>query len=359
LKNLNPLKILLFVFLFIIGFSVGYVATKGISNLSQKDSSLPKVNDTASKSSDEVPNPNIQVSGTENAPGTITPISANMVNILFLGMGGAGHDGGGLTDSITLASIDYVKKSINLIALPRDLWYGNQKINAAYATGANSLKFAVGQITGLNVNYFIAIDFGHFVSGVETLGGIDIENPKTWNDNFYPVVGKEQELCGFTPEYNAEINQKYKGFELEKLFICRYEQLHFEKGSIHLDGATALKYMRSRHSAEYGSDFARGERAQTVLIAIGKKLIENKLTNPNDATFKKLAGVVTSDIALTKVPEILKTLGDVGSYPVVHTYLTDQNVLTAATGPAGAYILVPKAGSGNFEAVRTFIQNSK
>ncbi len=163
-------------------------------------------------------------------------------------------------------------------------------------------------------------------------------------------------MCGFTPEYNAEINQKYKGFELEKQFTCRYEQLHFEKGAIHLGGATALKYIRSRHSAQYGSDFARGERAQAVLAAIAKKLIAENLVDPKNSVLKKLTASVSSDITLAAVPEIVKTLGNISAYKITRTNLTDQNVLVGGTGPGGAYILVPKAGTDEFQAVRELIR---
>lgn len=353
MKNNKGFRILIIIGLFLVGFVAGFVIT---TNLPKKAVSSPTPIPPAIVI-DEIPNPNIQVGEGGEAVKTITPVSENSIGILFLGMGGAGHEGGGLTDSITLANINYATKVINLIAIPRDLWYSGQKINNAYLLDkGKTVKFNVGQITGLSTDYFIAVDFNNFISGINSLGGVDVDNPVTWNDYFYPIKGREQELCGFIPEYNAEINQKYKGFELEKLFTCRYEQLHFDQGPVHLSGETALKYIRSRHSSEYGSDFARGQRAQAVLIAIGKKLIQNKLIDPGNSSFKKLAGLVSSDITLTKVPEILQTIGEISSYKIIHTYLTDQNVLTSATGPNGAFILIPKAGTTNFDEVRNFIR---
>jgi len=304
-------------------------------------------------SNEETIDPNIRVEASSPSADLITPISKNMINIVFLGKGGAGHEGGGLTDSVTLASFNYIKKELNLIAIPRDLWYGNRKINAVYSIeGSSGIKNNLGQITGLKVNYFLAVDFDNFISAIDTLAGIEVDNPKTWEDNFYPVKGKEQDLCGFTPEQNAELNQKYKGFALEKQYVCRYEPLHFDQGVIHLDGPTALKYIRSRHSAQYGSDFARGERAQAVLIGIAKKLLRQNLLEPNNTVFKKLVSSVSSDISSATVTEILKTLGNLSGYSVKHTNLTDQNVLVGAGGPGGAYILVPKAGTDDFTAVR-------
>lgn len=315
---------------------------------------------TAASIQDEIPNPNIQASAGSKIQNTITPDSKNSINVVLTGSGGAGHDGGNLTDSITLANINYENRVMKLIAIPRDLWVSGMKINLVYSKdGANQFKYLIGQVTGINVNYFINIDFGNFINTIDTLGGIDINVPITWDDFFYPIKGAENELCEISPEQNALFNQKYSGFELEKQYTCRYEHLHFDKGQLHLDGEGALKYIRSRHSSQYGSDFARGERAQEVLLGISKKIIEKSLLDANNSTLKKFASSVATDIKLANLPDALKLLGDLSSYKIVHINLTDKNVLVSGTSPAKAYILVPKAGLENFADVRSFIQNLK
>src|SRR5207302_4958820 len=55
------------------------------------------------------------------------------INILLLGIGGPGHDGPDLTDTMLLMSIDPVNKNAALLSIPRDLWVsipgnGSQKI---------------------------------------------------------------------------------------------------------------------------------------------------------------------------------------------------------------------------------------
>lgn len=44
------------------------------------------------------------------------------VNVLLLGIGGPNHDGGDLTDTMILASIDPVNHGVVLLSIPRDLW---------------------------------------------------------------------------------------------------------------------------------------------------------------------------------------------------------------------------------------------
>lgn len=346
--------ILVFAGIFLIGAVAGFfIFKKPIKNNQNVVSPSPMA------ASDEKPNPDIKVAADGKIQNAIVPDSKNSTNILLTGAGGAEHDGGNLTDSITLANINYENRVIKLIAIPRDLWVSGGKINLVYSKdGRNQFKYLVGQVTGINVNYFINIDFGNFISSIDALGGIDINVPITWDDYFYPITGAENELCGISPEQNALFNQKYSGFELEKQYTCRYEHLHFDKGPLHLDGETALKYIRSRHSSQYGSDFARGERAQEVLLGISKKIIEKSLLDPNNSTLKKFASSATTDIKLAGLPDALRLLGDLSSFKTVRVNLTDKNVLVSATSPSGAYILVPKKSIEDFSDVRTFIQTS-
>lgn len=348
------IPILIIAGMFLVGAISGFfIFKKPIKNSQNEISPSPVA------ASDEIPNPDIKVSADGKIQNTITPDSKNSINVILTGAGGVGHDGGNLTDSITLANINYATRVIKLIAIPRDLWVSGEKINLVYSKdGKNQFKYLIGQVTGINVNYFINIDFGNFISAIDALEGIDINVPIAWDDYFYPIKGAENELCGISPEQNAFLNQKYSGFELEKQYTCRYEHLHFDKGLLHLDGETALKYIRSRHSSQYGSDFARGERAQEILLGIGKKVIQKSILDPNNSILKKFASSVQTDIKLSGLPDALKLLGDLSSYKTVRVNLTDNNVLVSATSPAGAYILVPKMGTENFEEVRTFIQTS-
>ena len=59
------------------------------------------------------------------------------VNILILGIGGKGHDGSDLTDTMIFASISLTNHSISLISIPRDIWIPEirAKINSAYYWG--------------------------------------------------------------------------------------------------------------------------------------------------------------------------------------------------------------------------------
>lgn len=193
------------------------------------------------------------------------------INILLLGVGDANHDGPNLTDAIIFVSLDPKKKDIFSLSLPRDIWSDElkDKINSAYAYGEEKKqgggivlsKAIVSEITGLPVHYAIIINFSAFERLINLLGGVDINVENSFTDEKFPIPGKENEEC---PNDNKE-------------FKCRYTAIHFEKGLIHMDGATALNFVRSRYAeGAEGTDFARSRRQLNVLAAIKSKAFSVK-----------------------------------------------------------------------------------
>ena len=305
-------------------------------------------------------------------------------NILLLGYGGKDHSGGFLSDTIILLSLNKEKKTAYLISIPRDIWINlpldwenlkAAKINEAYAIGiddikypnkkpefrgktggGNMAKYATNQITGLSVDYFVSVSFDQIVKIIDTLGKIKVDVPVSFTDEYYPVKGLENETCGKTPEEMEALKQKYSGFELEKQYKCRYETISFEKGIVEMDGTTALKFMRSRHSATYGGDFSRSQRQMAVLKAIKEKLISLDAFSKIDELFPELASLVTTDLNLPTVKDLVSFLGKPEEYKIKEINLSTENVLTESKGPQGQYILLPKLGFGNWQETRNFIK---
>src|SRR3990167_9409715 len=223
------------------------------------------------------------------------------VNVLLLGIGGKGHEGPDLTDTIILASVDKGAKDVVLIAIPRDLWVPNlsAKINSAYAHGQEKqngkgldlAKETVSTLLGIPVHYAFRIDFNGFIEAVDLVGGLDVEVENSFVDPKYPISGKEDDLCGLTietQEKDGVFEQVVKdatgsAIPLSAIndendpFTCRYEELSFTKGLRHMDGAVALKFVRSRHgTGGEGSDFARSARQQKVILAFRQKVLSTE-----------------------------------------------------------------------------------
>ncbi len=196
--------------------------------------------------------------------GADLPTDANgFTNFLLLGTGDADHDGVDLTDTIMVASVDARKtKSVVLLSIPRDLYMmktkrmGVGRVNQLYlnykwsrirqgATKAAASQEAlrelaqeIGSKLGVDIHHVAKVDFTAFIQTVDAVGGIDVLVPEDLVDTEYPG-----------PNYS-------------------YETFSVKAGQQHMDGETALKYARSRHST---SDFDRSARQQLILKALGEK----------------------------------------------------------------------------------------
>src|SRR3989344_577800 len=92
-------------------------------------------------------------------------------NVLLMGIGGRGHEGPDLTDTMILASFDKGGKDVVLISIPRDLWVPSlsAKINSAYAYGQEKdeglelAKNTIREIFDLPVHYAVRLDFNGFI----------------------------------------------------------------------------------------------------------------------------------------------------------------------------------------------------
>jgi anionic cell wall polymer biosynthesis LytR-Cps2A-Psr (LCP) family protein len=205
-----------------------------------------------------------------------------------------------------------------MISVPRDLWMDGikEKVNAAYEVGEQrpegGLAYAsdkIDDILGIPIHYAVRIDFAGFSKAVDLVEGVDVDIPKTFDDFNYPITGKEDDLCGLT-EKEVEITPEQAGSmkmkpgkqkvlvdSSDKIatssadFACRYEHLHFVKGVTHMDGETALKFVRSRMGTNgEGSDFARSRRQQLVIQAFRDKALSlNTLFNPG-----KIGGLLST-----------------------------------------------------------------
>ncbi len=224
------------------------------------------------------------------------------INLLLLGVGGGTHDGPDLTDTIIFASIDPNTKKITLVSIPRDLWAPDlqAKVNTVYTfaeqkeagSGLMLTKALVSKLLGQQIDYAVKIDFNGFERAVDEAGGLDIAVDNTFDDYQYPLSGKEADPCGLTDDRIASLSaQIASGSAVENVaFPCRYEHLHFDQGMTHMNGETALKYVRSRHgTGKEGSDFARSKRQEKVITAFKERIFSvDTFLNP-----VKLVNLVT------------------------------------------------------------------
>jgi LCP family protein required for cell wall assembly len=260
----------------------------------------------------------------------------NKTNVLILGKGGTGHEGPDLTDTMIFASFSYIYPQITLITIPRDIWVPSirAKINSAYYYGKLPLaKLTVEEIVGMPIKYAVVIDFSGFTKIIDILGGITVDVEKSFVDNQYPIEGKERDLCDGDP-----------------LYRCRYETIFFQKGPQIMDGATALKFVRSRHAkGAEGTDFARSARQERVIRAIKEKLLSKEiLLDPTKVI--KVAKVVQGSIE-TDIPEeveviLARLLFDAKDNIKSYTFPVDLLINPPISSKYdNQYVFIPKDGS--------------
>ncbi|MEK7103125.1 MAG: LCP family protein [Patescibacteria group bacterium] len=263
------------------------------------------------------------------------------INVLLLGIGGAGHEGSNLTDTIMIASIDPRNNKVALISLPRDLLvdipgYGWSKINNAHAYGEAErtghgpelAEQVISSTFNIPIQYYVRMDFKGFERMVDLVGGVNVFVDNSFTDYTYPTSDK------------------------------KYQVVRFEQGPQILDGVRALQFARSRHSMmnNEGSDFSRSKRQQKVIMAMSERVMTKQfLLNPQK--INDLLSTLNDNISTNMQTWELVKLAQLGKSiqpSSVSTLVFDDapaGYLHSEITDLGAYVLRPN--DGTFEAMGT------
>lgn len=277
------------------------------------------------------------ISHLERATGLETNASTNpevaerhRINVLLLGVGGDGHEGSQLTDTIILASIDTKEKRVGMLSIPRDVAYplggGRfEKINSVHAylerdhpgEGAARTAEAFSTLLEQPIDHVIKIDFAGFATFIDALGGITVNVERAFTDTQYPTADK------------------------------KWMTVSFRKGTQQMNGKTALIYARSRHGNNgEGGDFARSRRQQLVIMAVRDKLLSLGTLTDHRA-LAQLYTAVTNHIQTDLTPwsalALAPILKDFSSDQVHLQVLTDEpGKELVAANVNGAFMLFPR-----------------
>ncbi len=194
------------------------------------------------------------------------PQPAGQVTILLMGSDQRPQTGGFRTDTMVLLVLR-PSGSVSLVSFPRDLWVnlpgmGMQRLNTAMEFGGFELVQSTFQYNfGFAPQSYVLTNFSGFKSIVDSLGGVDVQVSQTLVDSRdgYP-----------------------DGFRLDP-------------GTVHMDGDTALWYVRSRKTT---SDLDRLRRSQEVIAAIGRKLFSLNGLGRVPEFYGAFRGAVVTDLTL-------------------------------------------------------------
>jgi len=256
--------------------------------------------------------------------------ASDRINILLTGMGGEGHDGPYLTDTMILVSIKPSQNKVALISIPRDLsapipGYGWRRINEANSDGEIKIKgqgaeFAaqvVSKVFNLPIDYYGRADFAGFEKLINEFGGVKIYVDNSFEDNQFPTDND--------------------GFQT----------VSFQKGWQTMNGQTALNYARSRHGTNgESSDFARSKRQQKILQAVK----DEALSFTTFLSYRKMGALIAmyrdhikTNLQIWEMFRFAKIARKINTAQITNLVLSDDPAGPLyATNINGAYLLLPK-----------------
>jgi polyisoprenyl-teichoic acid--peptidoglycan teichoic acid transferase len=258
------------------------------------------------------------------------------VTVLLVGIDYAPGRVTHLTDTMLVATFDVETGDGAMISVPRDL-YGvpigdgrtwDAKLNSLMVRasddpanfplgGPGTLKAAIGELLGTRIHYFAAIDLAGLRQVIDTVGGVDITVERAVAD----------------PAFDDPFGVVRGGF-------------YIDAGTHHLDGATALAYVRSRMGAG-DSDFTRAARQQQVLTAIADKLNAGNILVTLPGLLDAIRDNLATDIPEARIPELATAGQEVNLGGLQKVVLEPPTYVTPEPFSAAGYILHP-----DLEAIR-------
>lgn len=212
---------------------------------------------------------NIYVSGIDTY-GPISSVSRSDVNIIM--------------------TVNRKTKKVLLTTTPRDAYVPiadgglNQldKLTHAGIYGVDASVHTLENLYGIDLNYYVRLNFTSFLKLIDLLGGIDIENDQEF------TVGNT----------------------------------HYPIGNISLNSEQALTFVRERYSLN-GGDNDRGKNQEKVIAAVIKKLTSTDALKNYNAILSGLQDSVQTDMSLETMMNLINTqLESGGSYHVTSQALT-------------------------------------
>lgn len=220
-------------------------------------------------------------------------------NIVVLGVDERPSEGDvGRSDTLFVVMFDQKSKNISLLSIPRDTrvripGYGWDKINHAYAYGGRELtQKTVEELLGIRIDNYVMVDFSGFKGLVDAIGGVDINVEK---DMYY--------------------FDDWDGFKID-----------LQKGMQHMDGATAIQYVRFRDEE---GDIGRIRRQQHFMMAVYDKITSADMLLHVPGLTRQLTNMVKTDLPIGDMMDVGRAL---------HSMVKEQGLAMAMVPGTPKYI---------------------
>lgn len=221
------------------------------------------------------------------------------------------------TDTLLVIDIDPAHHRVNELSVPRDLWvnipgYGQGKLAIAYEIGGPRLAaYTLERDLNIPVDYSVALTFKSFTRLVNAMGGVTVNVPQELKDPTYPC------LVGYD-----------------------YCPIDIKPGVQHMDGATALEFVRERHAFAQ-QDLARVKDQQAFGEAIKSQLMSPSTWPRYPGILGVLERGLITNIPLNALPEMAAQML-LAHGGVNHSYINMENGMVQTGWSAdGQSILTP------------------
>ncbi len=210
------------------------------------------------------------------------------------------------SDVNILAVVNPTTKQILLVNTPRDYYLplarnGElDKLTHAGLYGIDESMKVLGNLYGVQANYYVRVNFAGLVKIVDALGGVDIES-----DANFSCVPME------TPDGNGDYT---------------YQKYSFTKGINHVNGSQALAFARERKAFADG-DNRRGQHQMTVIKAIVNKACSSAVLTKYQELLKAASDAFITNMPYADISSLVQMqLGD----------MADWNITTYAVSGEGS-----------------------
>ncbi len=254
----------------------------------------------------------------------VTPLDVpeGTVNIMIMGSDQRPYEYGHRTDTMMLLSLDPKNGKATLLSFPRDLYvfipgWRMDRINTADPNGGpERVAQTILYNFGFEVHHWVRVNFWGFTQAVDTLGGIDVEIGKGLRDE-----------CG-------GINWNYG------------------QGTYHMNGFTALCYVRMRHVT---GDFDRMRRQQEVVLAIFDRVLSLDGLSRAPDLYSQFRSFVETDMDLEEILPLIPLAAKLASDPSqIQRLEVDVSMGSLWRVPySGASVILP-----DWDAIETMLHES-
>lgn len=256
--------------------------------------------------------------------------------------GNGKHDGAQLTDSIMAISINQKTGDVMVVSLPRDLKVDRTcsigKVNEVYMCASNNGKDEerggkammerIGEVLGMDFQYYIHINWGSLVQVVNILGGITVTVDQDIDDRWHPEGATGIVMKAGVPKT--------------------------------LNGEQALALARARHGIS-GGDYGRGYSQQKILIAIKDRIYTKNLSLSDMlGMLSALGDNLRANLSISEIKTMAHLTFEFDFNKIRQVKLKDpENNINyiKSSGNQFAYSYeIPRLGAGNYSEIQAYIK---